>query len=177
MSKLTHKICSKCKRDKDISFYYEVKRKYGTGYDSWCKTCRQDHQQSSKTKNYAKEWRENMRLEISQRTEKGIAHLQQSLWHSAKGRATLQNLEFTISKEDIQIPTHCPVLGIELQMNKNAIGDNSPTLDRIDPTKGYIRENIVVISGRANRIKNNATLTELQKVWEWVSQRNSLNSP
>jgi hypothetical protein len=40
--------------------------------------------------------------------------------------------------------------------------DNSYSLDRIDSNKGYVKGNVWVISRRANVIKNNATLEELE---------------
>jgi hypothetical protein len=48
--------------------------------------------------------------------------------------------------------------------NKN----NVPTLDRIDSTKGYIKENIQVISFKANRLKNNATVDELKSILKYM---------
>ena len=39
--------------------------------------------------------------------------------------------------------------------------DNSPSLDRIDSSKGYTPDNVWVISRRANIIKHDATLEEL----------------
>ncbi len=47
---------------------------------------------------------------------------------------------------------------------------NSPTLDRIDPVKGYVPGNIVVVSLRANTIKNDATMDELAAVLAFYSQ-------
>ena len=50
-------------------------------------------------------------------------------------------------------------LGIEL-VNSRPRGDSRrdiASLDRIDPTKGYIKGNIEVISWLANTMKNNAT--------------------
>lgn len=43
-------------------------------------------------------------------------------------------------------------------------GDNSPTLDKIEPALGYVPGNIIVISGRANRLKADATIDELRAI-------------
>ena len=45
---------------------------------------------------------------------------------------------------------------------------NSPALDRIDNTKGYIRGNVWVISHRANQMKVDANIEELKLFAEWV---------
>ena len=61
--------------------------------------------------------------------------------------------------------THCPLMGIELiytPTNTNGITRNYATLDRIDSSQGYVPGNIQVLSHRANMIKNDATLEELQ---------------
>lgn len=85
---------------------------------------------------------------------------------SARARAKKKNLEFLITSEDIEIPDTCPLLGIPLTTGIGGIGLNegSPTLDRIDSSKGYIKGNILVISHKANRIKNDASLEELLKI-------------
>ena len=74
-------------------------------------------------------------------------------------RAKKRGLDHTINIEDIRIPSICPVLGIQLNQGGNT--DNSPSLDRIDSSKGYTPDNVWVISTRANRIKNDATPDEL----------------
>jgi hypothetical protein len=82
----------------------------------------------------------------------------------AKYRAGKRGLAFDITQDDVVVPEFCPVLGLEMRScpNGGGPGDTSPTLDRIDSTKGYVKGNVWVISGRANRIKNNATLDELR---------------
>jgi hypothetical protein len=47
---------------------------------------------------------------------------------------------------------------------KRKAAPNSPTIDRIDPRLGYVPGNVHVVSHRANRIKNNATLEEFEKI-------------
>jgi hypothetical protein len=86
------------------------------------------------------------------------------LLESSKSRARKKGLEHTITIEDIIIPSMCPVLGIPLKIGIGLPTDNSPSLDRIDNTKGYIKENVIVISHRANTLKRNATIDELEKI-------------
>lgn len=86
---------------------------------------------------------------------------------NAKCRANQMQIDFNITQEDIEIPTICPVLGIELRIsNKKGGDDNSPSIDRIDNGRGYIKGNVRVISNRANKLKNNANVKELELVLE-----------
>jgi hypothetical protein len=92
-----------------------------------------------------------------------------SMLSRAKARAKLKGLEFNISIEDIFIPEYCPVLNIKLEFyQKQGGGDSSPALDRIDSNKGYIKGNVQVISSKANRIKTNATLSEIEAVYLYL---------
>jgi hypothetical protein len=86
-----------------------------------------------------------------------------------KARAKKQGIPFNITEDDIRIPSVCPALGIPL-VNFTSRGptDSSATIDRVDPTKGYVRGNIAVISSLANRIKNNANATDILKVGRWL---------
>ena len=83
----------------------------------------------------------------------------------AQNRAKKKNIECSLVLEDIIIPDLCPILGIQLKKdNKGHAQDSSPSIDRIDSKKGYIKNNIRIISFRANTIKNNATIEELELV-------------
>ena len=79
-------------------------------------------------------------------------------------RAKAKGLAFALTAEDIQIPKRCPVLGIPLSVGNGRATDNSPELDRINNRKGYVKGNVIVVSRRANRIKNDATVKELQQI-------------
>lgn len=71
------------------------------------------------------------------------------------------------SIEDLlPLPSHCPIFGIELNYKggNNTVYDNSASIDRINPDLGYDRGNIHIISYKANRMKNNGTLEELEKI-------------
>lgn len=88
------------------------------------------------------------------------ANPEKVMWTQARIRANRKGLPFTIAVEDIQIPPTCPILGIELKSGGGRTG-HSPSLDRLNSSKGYTPDNIWVISDRANRIKNDSTPDEL----------------
>lgn len=87
---------------------------------------------------------------------------------SAKERATRSNIPFDISAEDIQIPSHCPILGIPISPSKEKVSPNSPSLDRKNPALGYVKGNVWVISYKANTMKNDANKETLVSFAEWV---------
>jgi hypothetical protein len=91
-----------------------------------------------------------------------------ALWESAKARAKKLGVPFSLTLSDITIPERCPVLGIPLQSMPRACSDQSPTLDRIDASRGYVAGNVMVISHRANSIKRSATIGELQLVIKYM---------
>ena len=82
------------------------------------------------------------------------------LFRLAKGRAKRRGIEFNISISDIFVPDVCPHLGIELSTESSEL-DFRPSLDRKNPSKGYTKDNVMVISHRANRLKNNSSGDEL----------------
>ena len=88
----------------------------------------------------------------------------------ARKRAKAKGLEFDLVKSDLSIPDICPVLGIPLAVSsKRSAG--SPSLDRVDNTKGYTKENVCVISLRANALKNDATIDELEKITNYMKEK------
>ena len=88
-------------------------------------------------------------------------------YYGAKLRARKRGMEFNIEMEDLlPVPDTCPVLGIPM---------DQPSLDRIDNSKGYVKGNVAVISDRANRLKRDATLDEVQALARWMSEQ--LSSP
>jgi len=93
---------------------------------------------------------------------------------NSKRRGEECNLEI----EDIVIPEYCPLLGIKLEtcMEKKRMKgpgsqDSCPSVDRIDSKIGYTKDNVWIISKRANVIKNNATVEELGMIYEGLLQR------
>jgi len=84
------------------------------------------------------------------------------MWMNARRSAKDHNVDCTIQPEDIKIPSHCPLLNIPLIPAKGRCTENSPSIDRIDSTKGYTPDNVWVISFKANTAKSNLTLSEIK---------------
>lgn len=81
------------------------------------------------------------------------------------------SLPFDITPEDIVVPERCPVLDIPLLLVGSR--DNRPSLDRIIPASGYTKQNIAVISFRANRVKSDATADELKRILGYLERKNA----
>lgn len=92
------------------------------------------------------------------------------MYRRAKTRARNRGLEFDIEVSDIEIPRDCPILGIPLYVTTGKPGayDNSPSLDRHDANKGYVKGNVWVISQLANSMKSNASNEDLKSFARWV---------
>ena len=82
----------------------------------------------------------------------------------AKSRAKKAGIEFTLDWRKIVIPKTCPLLEIPIAFTHRRFCSTNPSIDRKDPAKGYTPENTWVVSWRANVIKHDATLEELEKI-------------
>lgn len=96
------------------------------------------------------------------RRHTNLKALKKSLLRSAKKRAKDKNLDFNITINDFELVNICPLLKIPLTSNLEVALNNSYSLDRIDNSKGYIKGNVWVISKRANVLKGDASLEELE---------------
>lgn len=169
------KRCSKCQILKAEFLYYK-NRASKDGLRADCKRCQNKVRDLWAKSN--KEKLQKLRSEYRKRPEikKHRALLSQA-WNrkniestlitKAKIRARKLGLSFSLSKQDIKIPEFCPILGLKLQVSSNKVSDSSPTLDRLNGNLGYIKENVAVISHKANRIKNNSSFEELEKIYFW----------
>lgn len=97
------------------------------------------------------------------------------LLYASRQRSKTRGYENTLVLEDIpEIPEYCPVfpwIKLEHQVGTQR-RDSSPSLDRIDNTKGYVKGNVRVISWRANHVKGEATDQELAALGLDATKRN-----
>lgn len=98
-------------------------------------------------------------------------HPSYGMYASAQARAKARGIAFTITRKDIDdaLTGVCPALLIPLKRNERGNANpDSPTLDRIDSTRGYEQGNIQVLSNKANRMKSDATPEELLLFADWI---------
>ena len=110
--------------------------------------------------------------EYRKRYESNIMY---SKLHAALSRAKKHNLPFDITEQDIKdiwpIDNKCPALNIQFiiggQDTKNY---DSPALDRIIPSKGYVKGNIQIVSALANGIMSSATPEQVIQVGHYFKK-------
>ena len=135
------KVCTVCNTTKDATKDYLRIGKY---YLSYCRSC-YNQKQSARLR---------------------AAPTEQKLLRSAKSSAQRKGLDFDLSLEDIVIPEVCPVLGTPFDLTSGVVGGAmmGPSIDRINSYKGYTKDNVWVISKKANVCKGDLTLEQLERM-------------
>lgn len=83
------------------------------------------------------------------------------------------NIPYDITVDDLYpLPLTCPVLGITLNWTLEGKGspNDCPSIDRLDPAKGYVKGNVRIISQKANRLKSNASMDELEAILTYMKE-------
>lgn len=127
-------LCKHCQEEKPLQSFskkYDCKSGYDT---SKCKECKRS----------AADWTK--------------VPWERKILNRARSRARREGIQFNLTIEDIVIPSTCPVLKVPLAYNDK---DYTASIDRVVPEKGYTKGNVAIISAKANRIKDNATYTEI----------------
>lgn len=132
--------CTGCASEKLVELFSRNKHQR-SGRANWCKSC------------IKRLWqRPDYQKRRMQRRNEDWPH---SLSVECRSRAKKQGVACNITRDDIQIPEFCPVLGIKLVPMQGRRAEDCPSIDRIDPYQGYVKGNVAVISWKANRLKSN----------------------
>lgn len=170
------KVCFKCGLLKSNDYFYKSGK---TGrLQGYCKICSNNAVAVYSKTDESTQWVKNYRAKHQDRYR---AHARNSkakvrierpvlaLWRACKRRSQLKSWPFDLTVEDLgTIPEVCPVLGIPIITSRSRADGNSPSLDRIDNNKPYTKDNVAIISYRANVLKNSATLEEVEKIWNYM---------
>lgn len=125
------------------------------------------HDNKEKVLEDVKKYREANRPKIQ---EKGREYyrrkLKNRLLNSARARSRKYGYEFNLTEADIILPKYCPLLGIEMFVTESRKGSkhSSFSLDRIDSSKGYTKDNVWVISHKANSMKSDSNYEDFKKM-------------
>lgn len=167
------KVCSKCNKELPLDAFNKGNSLYGRR--SFCRECEKKIQNTPEKRKKRRE-QELLRRQDPEyvkmvnkrdrlRIHSNPYSIKLALLRGAKQRAKTKGLEFNIDVSDIILPDTCPLLNVPLSSscreNTKSV-DNSYSVDRINPSKGYVKGNVWVISNKANRIKNDASLDELE---------------
>ena len=153
MVKAKKQKCSVCTVAKSLNCF--IKGNNRLGLDSRCKSCEKLRRYNAYLKNFERE-----------------------SFFRLRARAKMGNIPFDLQVEDMpKRPSHCPILGVELVHNMGGGTQkcNSPSLDKVIPALGYIKGNIAWISTRANRLKSDANIQELQNIINYMEEYGKRN--
>lgn len=160
------KICKLCLILKPIGSFRKERNA--------CKKCtsRQRQQRRKETGYYRTPERKLCQKQNLQRWRRN--HPAAEMLQRLRNRAKASNIPFNLTKEDISIPEFCPVLGMKMSPHVDGPSPTSPSVDRVIPALGYVKGNVNVISLRANRLKSNASIEDLEKVLAYIRKSLSL---
>ena len=176
------KTCTKCNETKELKLFNAQKNgKYGV--TSVCKVCRSEYDKNPKHKQRRLEYSRKRGYTDADRDYYAKRRVEEPEWYlhqSAKNGAKKRGIHFSITIDDILIPDVCPIFGWKLEMkatgSKHKPNDFSPSVDRIDSAKGYVKGNVAIISYRANIIKNSGTIEEHRRIADWMEEQDNADS-
>jgi hypothetical protein len=165
------KECRTCKVYLPLSAY-AVNRAAKDGLQWVCKVC--DNKRQVKRRAERKEQFQEYGKEYRFKNKDNLDFRLQCLLNSSRARAREKNREHDITKQDLldiyPKDNKCPIFGFNLEWNGNGFRETSPSIDRIDSSRGYTKDNIQIISWKANRIKGYATVEDLETVLAYLKQ-------
>ena len=117
-------------------------------------------------------WNQQNRPRLAElRVEYNARYPERRMLRAAKNASKVKSLPYNLTVDDINIPEVCPILGIPLIKQFVKRNGSSPSLDRIVPELGYVKGNVMVISWRANFLKSDASIDEMEQLAQFYRSR------
>ena len=149
------KICTSCKKKLSKENFRRINRSNWQGLYPQCKSCENTLMQARYINNPIPQMLSNAKIRAKQ---KGVDF----------------NLTSKYLKKIFPKNNKCPITGLNFQFgykNKEKINkNNSPSLDRIIPSKGYVEGNVMVISDLMNRMKQDSTYEDIEKLYNFYKK-------
>lgn len=146
-------VCNSCKEQKPQFEFYKNRK----GLYKHCKVC-----YIEKNKVYQGSYRTKNRFAIRVR--------------ACKARAKEKGLPFDLTEAHLrEVWTDvCPIFDTTLDIQALKNSPQHAELDRVIPELGYVKGNVAWLSQRANRIKDDAKLEELERLVEWLKSKQNM---
>lgn len=172
VSFIVSKVCITCGLDRPLDEFWGQPSKVD-GRQAECKNCQRQRNRQWWKANRSQRTRDANRAATNRSRRMADPCLQKL--RTAKYRAKVDGIEFSLLPSDVVIPETCPALGIKIQSGMGhgrsmRQKDMAPSIDRIDNTLGYVSGNVIVVSYRANRLKSDATIDELRRIVEFYDR-------
>lgn len=147
------KECNQCKKLLTL-VNFDSNKRTKDGYDNSCKACK--------------------KLNYQNRRDQDPIH---TYFIAKRSWCKQRDIEFSVTEDYLkEIWTNtCPILGTPIKLGSKGKGSHkSAHLDRFNPDEGYTKDNVAWISGRANRIKYDASLLELKQIVQWMERATTI---
>lgn len=152
-----------------------VRNTYPVNTYRFCDDCNKLLSSWEKKKIVMQKFPEKRALYLQRKRQEFLRGYVKHMINNAKRRAEEKGISFELSEDDIIIPDKCPILEVPLVVGTKGDYEYSPSIDRVDNSLGYTKDNIMIISKKANSMKNSASPTELKMFCKNIL-RYSLNS-
>jgi hypothetical protein len=93
---------------------------------------------------------------------------------SRKQKAIKAGIPFTIEFNQLEKPEFCPIFNTKLNYGWSGLkcrDPNKATIDKLIPELGYVSGNVFIISWRANKLKSDMSINELEKIMKYIKER------
>ena len=147
------KTCNHCKIEKPFSEFFKTARALD-GFGPTCKVCRN--------------------LDYQRRKERNPIHI---YFVAKRSECKQKGFRFDLTEQYLQDiwTDFCPIFHTPMVIGTGGRGDGyNSHLDRIIPEVGYVKGNVAWISGRANRIKYNASVKDLRDIADWMERATTI---
>ncbi len=169
----SEKWCFKCLSWLEVNFFQKAKHVQG-GYAKTCRNCRQMYMRK------AEDSRKLKSRKFYETTNQLPSIKLRSMLSAAQHRANKHNLDFNLDIEYLAKLWNdqngkCFYTNLPMKWAKDRVSFWSPSLDKLDPTKGYTKNNVVLTLFAVNSFKQEMKASDFIKFVNDIDWRKTLS--